>query len=715
VDEQSKSELAFKTFPGVFRPVLLTILGAMLYLRLGWLVGNAGLLGSIGVILAAYIITGTTVLSVSSIASNVRVRPGGAFAIIAGAMGLEAGGAIGIPLFIAQSSSTALYLYAFSEAWAFVFPSHNSMLVAAIAFLLVSFLAYRSASLAFRAQGVMLVLVILALLSAFLGLFTEPVLQGPTWVGDFSNASLLQSFAIFFPASTGIMIGVGMSGSLAKPRTAIPLGTLWAWGVTLVVYLLGAVWYSAVAIPTDLVADSTISIERSALGFLVLLGLLVSTLMAALSSLVAAPRLLQAMAVQEVVPGSKWLVVTERGGNPRNALFVTMGVAALALCTGSLNAVAPIITSFFIITYLAINLVVLLEQRLGMISFRPTFQVRKSVPLLGVVSCALAMVLANPRGGILEFILVIGIYGFLMGRKLNTPWETVHSGIALALADWATQRVSRLERSKRAWKPDMVVPVHDPDEVHFDLPMIRALTARNGTIKLVGLGDHPELEECLHQMDKVLHASKIFTTSARVRASNWSVGLQHSIEVLKGSAFPPNMVLVSGRDRTGEEVHRLLELCEAHSLGVAFYLGAPVEVSTLAKVKINVWLSDRSPEWNMSLRLVNIDLPVLLGVLLVNGGSGRMRLITVIDDAAEKPKARRFLKDLVDMGRLPLGTSVQVCQGSFMEQLQNAPSADITLFGITPAVRLERMKEMQLAAGGLCLFLMDSGCESALV
>ena len=149
----------YGTFAGVYRPVFLTILGAMLYLREGWLVGNAGLLGALLVIGVAYTITGTTALSLASIATNVRVRPGGAFAIIATALGLEAGGAIGIPLFLAQSLSASMYLYAFAEAWQVWFPSHSAMLVAGVAFCGVALLSAVSANLALKAQGWMLLVV----------------------------------------------------------------------------------------------------------------------------------------------------------------------------------------------------------------------------------------------------------------------------------------------------------------------------------------------------------------------------------------------------------------------------------------------------------------------------------------------------------------------------------------------------------------------------
>jgi hypothetical protein len=588
------------------------------------------------------------------------------------------------------------------------------MYVAGVAFLVVTLMAYRSASWAFKAQGFMFILVILALVSAIAGIYTAPRLYTPSLISAQPQLSILEAFAIFFPASTGIMIGVGMSGSLQRPRTAIPLGTLWAWGVTLIIYLLGAVWYSVIASPQELVTYSTLAIDRSALGFLVLIGLLASTLMAALSSLVAAPRLLQAMAEQRVIPGADWVQQQDEQANPRNALFVTMVIAAIALSTGSLNAVAPIITSFFIITYLAINIVVLLEHRLAMISFRPTFKVRHQFPLLGVITCSLAMVLASPRGGILEFVFIVGIYGVLTGRKLNTPWETVHSGIALALADWATQKAIRLERSARAWKPDLLVPVHQIDSLHRDLPLIKALTVRNGTVKLIGIGNDSELDTDLNQGLTVLDSANIFATQALVRDAAWVVGLRYSIELLKASAFTPNLLLFNGEDRDEEEIQHVLQLCEKHKLGLAMHIGEPLTMNHKRTHGINIWLSDRSPDWSMSLRLTNIDLPVLIGLLLAESSGGHMRMVTAIRDSEEYYKAQDFLARLIDMGRLPNGTTAHVFHGDFLQQITNAPPADIHLFGISSNVDLNRLKTIQSKAGGLCLFLMDSGLESAI-
>jgi len=128
----------FGTFQGVFTPALLTILGVIMYLREGWVVGNAGLLGAIGIISLACIITLFTALSMSSITTNIRIGAGGAFSIISQSLGVEAGGAIGIPLYFSQALAVAMYVFGFREGWNWIFPEHPTLIVDLLTFLLAS-------------------------------------------------------------------------------------------------------------------------------------------------------------------------------------------------------------------------------------------------------------------------------------------------------------------------------------------------------------------------------------------------------------------------------------------------------------------------------------------------------------------------------------------------------------------------------------------------
>ena len=122
------------TYAGVFRPTILTIFGVIMYIRMGWIVGNAGILGALLILLMTFTITGTAALSFSSITTNIRLKAGGVFALVSQSLGLEAGGAVGVPLYLAQSLGAALYIYGFAEGWQTIFPEHNKALVIASVF-----------------------------------------------------------------------------------------------------------------------------------------------------------------------------------------------------------------------------------------------------------------------------------------------------------------------------------------------------------------------------------------------------------------------------------------------------------------------------------------------------------------------------------------------------------------------------------------------------
>lgn len=148
----------YGTFEGVFIPTLLTILGVILYLRTGWVVGNAGLAGAAIIILLGFTITGATGMSIATIATNTRLGSGGAYALISRSLGVEAGGAIGVPLYLSQTLAIALYVFGFRSGWAFIFPTHSTLAVDLLTFVALFAIASVSAGFAFRVQYVILAL-----------------------------------------------------------------------------------------------------------------------------------------------------------------------------------------------------------------------------------------------------------------------------------------------------------------------------------------------------------------------------------------------------------------------------------------------------------------------------------------------------------------------------------------------------------------------------
>ncbi|NJN81911.1 MAG: hypothetical protein HC802_06245 [Caldilineaceae bacterium] len=240
----------FGTFDGVFLPTLLTILGAVMYLRTGWVVGNAGLLGAWAIILLANLITFCTGLSISTVATNIRVGAGGSFSIISQSLGLEVGGSVNVPFYLAQSISVAFYIFAFSEGWLSVFPTHPELVVLLVIFSICCLVAFASVGLAARIRYPILLIVLFSLFSILLGVFPrfgDPgAVYTPQPIGSFESGNFWVIFAVFFPAVTGVLAGVNLSGTLATPRRSIPRGrwrpswsafsSIWAWPI-------GALWW----------------------------------------------------------------------------------------------------------------------------------------------------------------------------------------------------------------------------------------------------------------------------------------------------------------------------------------------------------------------------------------------------------------------------------------------------------------------------------------
>ncbi|MEM1326400.1 MAG: hypothetical protein AAGI23_10620 [Bacteroidota bacterium] len=222
---QSTTALKFSTFQGIFTPTLLTILGVIMYLRGPWMVDNAGVLGAIGIITLATAITLFTALSMSSIVTNIRIKVGGAFSIISQSLGLEAGGAIGIPLYIAQAFAVAMYVFGFRESWLWVFPNHPALLVDLATFSFIFVIANISTDFAFKIQYIILAIIGLSLISICMVFINNPINTGIRWFGDyqgsvengFSGSSFWIIFAVNFLAVIGIMAGANMSGDFERP------------------------------------------------------------------------------------------------------------------------------------------------------------------------------------------------------------------------------------------------------------------------------------------------------------------------------------------------------------------------------------------------------------------------------------------------------------------------------------------------------------------
>ena len=474
----------FGAFSGVFTPSVLTILGVIMYLRLGWVTGQAGLLGALAIVALSHLITLATGLSVSAIATNRTVGAGGAYNIISRSLGAPVGAAIGIPLFLAQALSVTFYIVGFTESLRALWPGLDERLVGSLVLIGLVLISARSAALAIKSQYIVLAAIAASLLSLFLGG------GGPTavhaapekieWIHH-GGVGFAAVFAVFFPAVTGIMAGVGMSGDLRDPRRDLPRGTLFAIGVGFLVYMSLPVFLALNARPEDLIANRDIAWRLARVPELIYVGVWGATLSSAMGSILTAPRTLQALATDGLAPQ-----VLGRGSGPANeprvGLAVTFALAETGILLGNLDMIAPILTMFFLATYGLTNLACGLERWAASPGYRPSFKVPAAVSLGGAVACFYVMSIINLPAMLAAMFFCGMIFVLTEHRDLDTTYGDARHGIWAATARTALLRLRGATFHPANWRPNLLILGGNPDERPWLLALGSALVQDRGVV-----------------------------------------------------------------------------------------------------------------------------------------------------------------------------------------------------------------------------------------
>ena len=445
----------FGAFKGVFTPSILTILGVVMYLRFGWVLGNAGLPSTLLIVTISSGITFLTGLALSSLATNMKIRGGGAYYSISRSLGLEAGAAIGVPLFFAQALGIAFYVIGFSEAFAAVFPIASMRMIATGTLIALGVVTYFSADLALRFQFVIMALVGVSLVSFFAG--SAPASAPPLTLPATPAVPFWAVFAVFFPAVTGIEAGLSMSGDLKNPARSLPLGTLVAVGVGYLVYMAIPLFLASIVKDVALLRSNAFLFRAVARwGSLVVAGVWAAALSSAVGALLGAPRTLQALARDGVLPR----VIGRgfgKGGDPRIASFLSILVALGAIWMGDLNLIAPLLTMFFLTSYGLLNLSAGLEALIGSPSWHPTLKIPAGVCLFGAASCAAAMLMINPGATFAAAAVSAFIFLVMKRRSLQVQWGDMRYGLLMHIARHAIHRLSAQAPDERSWRPNILV------------------------------------------------------------------------------------------------------------------------------------------------------------------------------------------------------------------------------------------------------------------
>ncbi len=625
----------FGTFGGVFTPNVLTILGVVMFLLAPWVVGTAGLSRGLMILLIANGITLLTGLSLSAISTNTRVGAGGAYFLISRSLGLEIGGSIGLPLFLAQAISVAFYIIGFTLSLGLLFsrfdhtwfwsrvPADYVPFLTEYGFRLISLstlgvffvMAWRGANLIIKAQYVILALLALSLVSFFAGHPGQGSLSD-NWSPQYGvGESFWGVFAIFFPAVTGIMAGVSMSGDLKDPAKAIPRGTLLAVVVTFFIYAAQMIWLALNADrqsllsqePTNFVMGSIAAFEP-----LIFVGLWAATLSSGLASLLAAPRTLQALANDGILP--QVLGRSERNNEPRIATIICTAVAAVCIVVGDLKLIAPLITMFFLATYGTVNMVAALEGLVSNPSYRPTFRVHWAFSAVGAFACLQVMFLIDPAATVLAVLVIAGIYVMLTRRRFHTAWGDMRSGFWFAITRLGLLRFTDSRQHVRNWRPVLLVLAGDPRYRSRLVEFAVWIESRRGMLFIAqvveGQWDHwlPRLAGIEASMQAFVRENRLAAIVKTILADNFEKGVTTLLQVGGLGQFKPNTVLMGWSEDTvrkasfAQTIRHILQL----ERNLLIFREAPAAPSSLAlEPVIDVWWHARM---NGTLMLTLADL-----------------------------------------------------------------------------------------------------------
>ena len=717
---QQEQGHGFGTAP-VFLASISTILGAILFLRFGYAVGNVGLLKSLGIILLGHLVTIPTVLAVSEVATNRRVAGGGAYYIVSRSFGTSIGGTIGLALYISQAISIAFYMVAFAQAFDPIFrmiadqypvigyPVDARWLSIPSTVILMIFMLTKGANMGVSLLWAICVILGISIASFFLGQIPEGIRigQNPNELvpqGLDFNAAIPNGdsfgivFATCFPAFTGMIAGLGLSGDLKNPQRSIPLGTISATLAGMVVYVFVAIklWQSAT--PDALAENQFIMEEIAAWGPAIYIGLGAASLSSALGSIMVAPRTLQALSRDNVlpIPALNRLMRTGVGKKqePVPATFVSGAIAIVFVAIGELNFIAQILTMFFLVTYGALCVVSFLEYFAGNPSYRPTFHSRWYVSLLGTVMCGFMMFQINVFYAFLSIILMLAIYiGLRRGHSEQRGMTSIFQGAMFQLTRWlqTTLQKSRVDVAESGWRPSIVAITQFGDRRlgHFDL--LRWMCYRQGFGHFIQFfpGDYSFREEISARMhvDALIQqteASKAGIFVDSLICPNFQLALAQVLQMPGISGLPNNSILLEFDKSHPEEIN---EVMQGARLAVESLFNVLVLRSTNYRFgyrsSIHVWVTDDN--------LRNVPMMLLLAYILVGHPEwkrAKIRLFacsTSWDTELDADQLTTVIKE----GRLPISmqnvTSVSYDSEEALEQevLQRSAQADLVIAGLT--------------------------------
>lgn len=641
----------FGTFKGVFTPSILTILGVIMFLRLPWIVGQAGLWATLGIIFVAHIISATTGLSVSSIATDKKVETGGTYYMISRSLGLPIGGTLGLALFVGLSFSVSLYIIGFSEtlltALGMEVTLNTIRIAGVITLTVVTIITFISTNLALKTQFIILAVLILSLISIFLGKH-DLAPTSPLSGSAINSLPWIALFAIFFPAVTGFEAGVSMSGDLENPKKSIPRGTILAILVGLIVYIVLAFFFSFTVERDALVNDSAVLLNISLYSPLVLAGIWGATLSSAFGSILGAPRILQATAIDRITP-KVFAKGVGAGNEPRNAIILTFIIALAGILIGELNVIARVVSIFFIITYGFLNLTCAIENWAGS-DFRPSFRIPAWISIIGALACFIVMIQLDFAAMIGATLILGAVFVFLKRKELKLQTGDTWGGFWSSLVKYGLFKLSSSTKNQRNWRPNIILFSGSPQARPHLIGIARILVGEQGVFTnfdLIEEQDNKVLFEKHESSTIEIDSKGKPVITRRHSCKDIYEGMEVIASVYGFTGFEPNTILMgwAKRSRNPEKFIATVQNLKELDYNLVF-LNQKENRSTKKGKNIDLW-------WNGNSRNLNFGIALLKYLTTDNEWrTANLRILITNYNSAKTDSVYALVNQILDNARL---------------------------------------------------------------
>lgn len=672
MNNKTKSAPQFGTM-AVFMTTVSTILGAILFLRFGFAVANVGFWGTIAIVVLGHAITVPTAFAVAEIATNQKVLGGGAYYIISRSFGLNVGAAIGITLYLSQAISVAFYIIAFSEAFdpiiEYLYREHD-FLIPGNLWISLPTMAILALMVLLRGanSGMTLLYVVVVILFTSIAMFFAGQADNAPGIVDFvattdNPEDFFYVFTIIFPAFTGLAAGLGLSGDLKDPTRSIPKGTIWATIVGFLVYIAVAYKLTISASLDDLANDQLIMQKIAVWGPIIPIGLAAASLSSALGSVLVAPRTLQAIGADSIIPNttlSNWFArLKSKNKEPVNASIITVIIAFIFIAIDDINFVAQIIAMFFMVTYGAICLISFLEHFAADPSYRPTFRSKWYLSAIGAMGSVWLMLRMNATYALLSMLIMAIIYlAITVNSAERKGIGKLFRGVVFQLSrqlQIVAQRAAQDEEHSN-WRPFVICISKDSFKRQSAFDLLRWLSYKYGFGTYIHYIEgylskqtNAESKQVLERLIKQSQGNKSRVYLDTMISPSYTSALAQVVQLSGISGRGNNMILF---EFTRDEPEALQDSLKNYNMIYSAGFDICILNTSLKgfsyKKEIHVWITTYDYE--------NANLMILLAYIILGHpewSNGVIKIFAMFNESELQEKKDNLL-NLIRSGRLPI-------------------------------------------------------------